>query len=125
MSAEPNTQRWLEWPNYGPVNVGTWQLESTKQKREQVQQERERSLHKSRRLWQALLLAIASTSGCSAYSPTISPSAQIPANLSAPCPQLPPLPNGSSAMLFLWVRDVIAEYHDCAARFDAYREAVR
>lgn len=125
-NAEPNTQRQLEWPNYGPVSVWTKRPSVSRQKDEQPQHERERSSKRSSVLWSALLtvLAASMTWGCTSLQ-TISVSTELPASLRESCPQLPVPQRTDGAYLFLWIRDVIALYNDCAERHDRTVEAIK
>ncbi len=79
-----------------------------------VQQERERSRLRSHRLWLATL-AVVSMTGCAGLSTTTFVKAEVPVNLSEPCPPLPTM--GGS--VFLWAREVIRMYHECAAKHSA------
>jgi hypothetical protein len=47
--------------------------------------------------------------------------AEVPVNLSEPCPPLPSL-DGS---VFLWAREVVRMYHECASKHSAAVEAVK
>jgi hypothetical protein len=125
MSAEPNTPRPLAWPNYGLVNVWTVQPQVSRQDGQQVPREKERSRPGSRRLWQALLLAIASQTGCAQFSPTTLASTELPPSLREPCPQLPRPLQGDSAYIFLWVRDLVALYNECATKHQLTVEALK
>jgi hypothetical protein len=50
-------------------------------------------------------------------------STELPASLRAPCPQLPAPQRGDGAYVFLYLRDVIALYNECAERHDRTVEA--
>lgn len=54
---------------------------------------------------------------------TASASAEIPANLRQPCPQLPLLLDGDKATVLLWAEAAIDEYEACARRGDQLVEA--
>lgn len=124
-NAEQSTSKPLEWPNYGPVNVATPRPASTRPAEPNDNSESELSRRKSSALWSALCTAIAvsMTTGC-ASSVTVSPSAQVPANLRQPCPRLPSPSDGTGAALLTWVLQVIDQYNDCADRHDRTIEAI-
>lgn len=123
-SAEPKPQKLLEWPNYGLVNVEAPRPRDSSATDATPRPGSEPSPQRSRLLWQALLASIALTTGCATSSPTTFVSAEIPASLRQPCPQLPDLAGNDSISLFLWARDVIALYNECALRHDRTIEAL-
>ena len=89
-----------------------------------MQPEREHSPRKWREWWPSLLLlGLASLQACSSYSPTTFLSTELPPNLRAPCPQLPAPQQGDAIYVFLYLRDVIALYNECAERHDRTVEA--
>jgi hypothetical protein len=106
--------RLLEWPNYGPVSVATKPRQILKRTEELPHPGSERLRHKSLPLWLATL-AVVSMTGCAGLSTTTFVKAEVPVNLSEPCPPLPMM-DGS---VFLWAREVIRMYHECAAKHSA------
>jgi hypothetical protein len=112
--------RLLEWPNYGPVSVAAKPRRVLKESEEMQHPGNERLRHKSLPLWLATL-AVVSMTGCAGLSTTTFVKAEVPVNLSEPCPPLPMM-DGS---VFLWAREVIRMYHECAAKHSAVVEAVK
>jgi hypothetical protein len=106
--------RLLEWPNYGPVSVVAKPRQILKSAEELPHPGNERLRHKSLPLWLATL-AVVSMTGCAGLSTTTFVKAEVPVNLSEPCAPLPTL-DGS---VFLWAREVIRMYHECAAKHAA------
>jgi hypothetical protein len=103
MSAEPNTQKPLEWPNYGPVSVSAQTVNEPRN-------ESLRSHQESQRLWRALLLVVSATtlSACCATTPTNIPREE--------CPKLEAPTAGDSTTMFLWSRHALAMYRECALK---------
>lgn len=124
MNAEPNTSKPLEWPNYGPVNVGSKPRQITRNVEESPHPESERSRLKSQALWLALVAVVSAQTGC-ASSTTTYVKADVPETLSQPCPSLQELTGSDGGSVLLYVRYLISTYNDCSYRFDAYREAVK
>lgn len=60
--------------------------------------------------------------GCSTLT-SISVTTELPASLRQPCEPLPDLAGGDRLSVFLWGRQVIAAYNDCADRHDATVQA--
>jgi hypothetical protein len=106
--------RLLEWPNYGPVSVVAKPRQILRSAEESPHPGNERLRHKSLPLWLATL-AVVSMTGCAGLSTTTFVKAEVPVNLSEPCAPLPTL-DGS---VFLWAREVIRMYHECAAKHAA------
>jgi hypothetical protein len=110
-SAEHPTRKPLEWPNYGPVSVGISPQNDSRQISLKADPGKERLRHRSHPLWLATL-AVVSMTGCANLSTQTFVKAEVPVNLSEPCPPLPSL-DGS---VFLWAREVVRMYHECAAK---------
>jgi hypothetical protein len=104
----------LEWPNYGAVSAGTSQPRDLSRGSLFAAKEKERLRLRSLPLWLATL-AVVSMTGCAGLSTTTFVKAEVPVNLSEPCPPLPNL-DGS---VFLWAREVVRMYHECAAKHAA------
>ena len=65
----------------------------------------------------SIVIASASIMGCASSSMPQSLAVQPPpADLAAPCPDLPALADGSSKTVALWIVDTAAQYRDCSAR---------
>ncbi len=60
-----------------------------------------------------------------ASSPPPSSSTPVPASLRQPCPQLPKPARKDGAAMFLWAREAIRLYNDCASRHQALADAVK
>ena len=64
-----------------------------------------------------IVTASASMMGCASSSMPQSLAVQPPpADLAAPCPDLPALADGSAKTVALWIVDTAAMYRDCSAR---------
>jgi hypothetical protein len=113
-NAEPPMSRLLEWPNYGAVSVPVSPPRNSNMTSGNFRAGSERLRHKSLPLWLATL-AVVSMTGCGNLSTVTYVKAEVPVNLSEPCPPLPSL-DGS---VFLWAREVIRMYHECAAKHSA------
>jgi uncharacterized lipoprotein YmbA len=62
--------------------------------------------------------------GCAAPTPKI-PNYQLPANLTTPCEELPPLQNGSLGDLYKYTVEIATLYNQCAIKHDALSQAVK
>jgi len=69
-----------------------------------------------------LLFLSVALSACASSPKTFKPEPP-PAALRQPCPQLPVLTEKTGAAAFLWSREVVRLYNDCAARHDALTAA--
>ena len=74
----------------------------------------------------SFLIALLSLSivGCASTEANL-PTYQIPANLIAPCQELPRLRAGSLADLYKYTIEIATLYNQCAIRHDALSEAVK
>ena len=65
-----------------------------------------------------LLLTASMLTACSTSTPrsVATPIQPPPADLAAPCPDLPALADGSAKTVALWIVDAAAQYRDCSAR---------
>ncbi len=114
LSVKPVTTKPLVWPNYGPVSAQEPQPRNSNKTSGNFMPGNERLRHKSLPLWLATL-AVVSMTGCANLSTQTFVKAEVPVNLSEPCPPLPNL-DGS---VFLWIREVVKMYHECAAKHSA------
>jgi hypothetical protein len=120
LNAEKATQKPLVWPNYGPVSAVPKPRRVSRNSEETQQPEKEPSPPKWQALWLATL-AVVSMTGCASSSTQTFVKAEVPVSLSEPCPPLPSL-DGS---VFLWAREVVRMYHECAAKHASLVEAVK
>ena len=73
------------------------------------------------RLLCALLLAPVLMMGCATKSTPQSIPYKVPAppaDLAAPCPDLPLISDGQAQTVALWIVDAVEQYRDCQARHD-------
>lgn len=71
-----------------------------------------------------LLAALLVLTGCATSMPKV-PDYQFPANLTAPCEELPHLRAGSLGDLYKYTIEIATLYNQCAVRHDALSEAVK
>jgi uncharacterized lipoprotein YmbA len=62
--------------------------------------------------------------GCASTHPTV-PTYQVPANLTAPCEELPRMRGDTLGDLYKYTVEVVTLYNQCAMRHDALSQAVK
>lgn len=63
-------------------------------------------------------------SGCASSTPPSEARAPIPANLTAECPPLNQLADGTGATVLRWITEAVAQYQDCRDRHRRLVEAL-
>ena len=114
-SAEQNTSKPLEWPNYGNVSVSPLLPRNSNTTSGEFMP----GTPKPEKLWLALLAVVSMTTAC-ASSTTEFVKAEPGPELTSPCPPLPLIDDVPR-----WILDTISAYEDCAAKHSALVEAVK
>jgi hypothetical protein len=116
-NAGQNTQRLLEWPNYGSVSVGSSQLPNLGR----IEPKSEAETRRLYVIWNALRITVLAsmTSGCGS-STNVFVKVEPPIELTAPCPPLSEISDVPR-----WILETISAYEDCAAKHSRLVEAVK
>jgi hypothetical protein len=114
-SAEQNTQKLLEWPNYGSVSVGSRPVPNSRT----IVAKSGTGTTKHEKLWLALLAAVSMTA-CSTPSTNVFVKAEPSLDLILPCPPLREIDDVPR-----WILETISAYEDCAAKHSRLVEAVK